>query len=247
MISRLVCLVVAVSALANLAVGQTVDDPSRIEVYVTPYYNSKGPVIDVGRFSKGLAANNEAEFVATIAKMKQAWDSLTFPEMYVAAIRLYDQGFRDEATYWFYSAQYRGRLLGSLVDREKMGSMGDPGFELVQAANAFQQLVGPYINGYAFGDIDNLVQIVERVQKENGALPDLNKIYPRVIFKKRSEWQAGNTGLNDGLTKLLAMLKGQKADIKRQRTERGMDVKFSKLPNKPLPNSSGISVTSDMK
>jgi hypothetical protein len=234
MIRRLV-LVIAVSTLGNLAVGQTVDDPSRIEVYITPYYNSKGPVIEVGPFSKGLAANNEAEFVATIAKMKQAWDKLTFPEMYVAAIRLYDQGFRNEATYWFYSAQYRGRLLASLVDREKMGSMGDPGFELIQAANAFQQLVGPYINGYAFGDIDNLVHIVERVQKENRALPDLNKIYPRVIFKKKSEWQAGNTGLNEGLTKLLAMLKEQKADIKRQRTERGMDAKFSKLPNKPLP------------
>ncbi len=209
MISRLVCLVVAVFALGNLAVGQTVDDPSRIEVYVTPYYNSKGPVIDVGPFSKGLAANNEAEC------------------------------FRDEATYWFYSAQYRGRLLGSLVDREKMGSMGDPGFELVQAANAFQQLVGPYINGYAFGDIDNLVQIVQKVQKENLAVPDLNKIYPRVIFKKRSEWQAGNTGLNEGMTKFLATLKEQKADIKRQRAERGMDAKFSKLPNKPLPNASG--------
>jgi hypothetical protein len=239
MTSRLVCLVINVFVLGNLAVGQTVDNPSRIEVYVTPYYNSKGPAIDVGPFSKGLATNNEAAFVATIAKMKQAWINLTFPEVYVAAIRLYDLGFRNEATYWFYSAQYRGRLLASLVDREKMGSMGDPGFELVQAANAFQQLVGPYINGYAFGDIDNLVRIVERVQKENRALPDLNKIYPRVIFKNKSEWEAGNSSLNDGLTKLLATLKEQKADIKRQRAERGMDAKFSKLPNKPLPSASG--------
>jgi len=241
MTSRFVCLIIGVFALGSLAVGQTIGDPARIEVYVTPYYNSKGPVINFGPFSKGLAANNEAEFVATIAKMKQAWDNLTFPEMYVAAIRLYHQGFRNDATYWFYSAQYRGRLLASLVDREKMGSMGDPAFELVQAANAFQQLVGPYINGYAFGDIDNLVQIVERVQKENRALPDLNKIYPGVIFKKKSEWEAGNSALNEGLTKFLATLKEQKADIKRQRAERGMDVKFSKLPNKPLPNSSGSS------
>jgi hypothetical protein len=40
--------------------------------------------------------------------------------------------------YWFYSAQYRGRLFASLIDRDKMGSMGDPGFELFQAQNAFQ-------------------------------------------------------------------------------------------------------------
>jgi hypothetical protein len=50
--------------------GQTITDPAHIEVYVTPYYNSKGPAIDVGPFSGGLAAKNEPEFVATIAKMK---------------------------------------------------------------------------------------------------------------------------------------------------------------------------------
>ena len=82
---------------AGLAVGQTITDPAHIEVYVTPYYNSKGPVIDVGPFSSGLASKNEAEFVATIAKMKKSWDTLNFAEAYVAAIRLYDLGFRKES------------------------------------------------------------------------------------------------------------------------------------------------------
>lgn len=153
--SRLRSLVVAVFGCANLAVGQVINDPSRIEVYVTPYYNSTGPVIDVGPFSRGLAAKSESAFVVTISKMKQSWDTLKFPEVYVAAIRLYDQGFRRESIYWFYSAQYRGRLLATLIDQEKMGSMGDPGFEFVQAQNAFQQLVGPYINGYALATLIN--------------------------------------------------------------------------------------------
>ena len=34
-----------------------------------------------------------------------------------------------------------------------MGSIGSPGFELLHATAAFQQLVGPYINGYAFREI----------------------------------------------------------------------------------------------
>src|SRR5438034_8030910 len=210
----------------GLAVGQTITDPAHIEVYITPYYNSKGPVIDVGRFSSGLAAKNESEFVATISKMKQSWDTLSFPETYVAAIRLYDLGFRKEAIYWFYSAQYRGRLLATLIDREKMGSIGDPGFEFVQAANAFQQLLGPYINGYAFGDIDQLVPIIERVQKEGRTIPDMNKIYPGVTFKNRSEWDTDNKGLNEGLGKLVETLKEQKASIKQQRIKRGMEAKF---------------------
>src|SRR3989440_4399349 len=219
---------------ASFAAGQTITDPAHIEVYVTPYYNSKGPAIDVGPFSSGLAAKNEPEFVATIAKMKKSWDTLNFAETYVAAIRLYDLGFRKESIYWFYSAQYRGRLFASLIDQDKMGSMGDPGFELFQAQNAFQQLVGPYINGYAFGDIDQLIPIIEKVQREGRAVPDLTKIYPNVIFKPRSEWHAGNEGLNEGLTKLVVTLKNEKASIRQQRIERGMEAKFSKLPNKAM-------------
>jgi len=225
-------------AFAHLAIGQSVSDPARIEVYVTPYYNSDGPVIEVGRFSKELVAKSEPEFVETILKMKQSWSELRFPEMYVAAIRLYDLGFRNESTYWFYSAQYRGRLLTSLVDQGKMGGMGAPAFELVQAANAFQQLVGPYINGYAFGDIDRLVQIVERVQKENKTVPALEKLYPGVTFKRQSEWNAGNESLNEGLTKFLSVLKEQKTSIKKTRTDNGTESKFSKLTNKEFPSGS---------
>jgi hypothetical protein len=223
-----------------LAAGQTITDPAHIEVYVTPYYNSKGPVIDVGPFSRGLATKNESDFVATISKMKQSWDTLNFAETYVAAIRLYDLGFRKESIYWFYSAQYRGRLFATLIDQEKMGSIGSPGFELFQAQNAFQQLVGPYINGYAFGDIDQLIPIIERVQREGKIVPDLTKIYPRVTFKPKSEWDAGNKGLNEGLTKLALTLKNEKASIKQQRIEHGMEAKFSKLPSKDLPKGSGL-------
>ena len=224
----------------GLAVGQTITDAAHIEVYITPYYNSKGPAIDVGPFSSGLAAKSEPEFVATIAKMKKSWDTLNFAETYVASIRLYDLGFRKESIYWFYSAQYRGRLFASLINREKMGSMGAPGFELFQAQNAFQQLVGPYINGYAFGDIDQLVPIIERVQREGKVIPDLTKIYSRVTFKPKSEWDAGNKGLNEGMTKLLVTLKNEKASIKQQRIEHGMEAKFSKLPSKDLPKGSAL-------
>jgi hypothetical protein len=74
--------------------------------------------------------------------------------------------------------------------------------------------VGPYINGYAFGDIDQLVPIIERVQREGKAVPDLTKIYSRVAFKPKSEWDAGNKGLNEGLTKLLMTVKNEEASIK---------------------------------
>src|SRR6266498_4601889 len=118
--------------------------------------------------------------------MKKDWDQLTFPELYVAAIRLYDFGYRKEAVYWFYSAQYRGRQFGVLLDQSKMGSIGSAGFELLQAQNAFFQLVGPYINGYAFGDTDGLVKVVERVQKEGGAYLICRPPIPASLSKVRA-------------------------------------------------------------
>ena len=209
-------------------------NPSHIDVYVTPYYNSKGPEISVGRFSSGLASTKEADFLTTIAAMKKEWDRLTFPELYVAAIRLYDLGYRKEAVYWFYSAQYRGRQFSVILDQAKMGSIGSPGFELLQAQNAFFQLVGPYINGYAFGDMNGLVKVLERVQQEGRKIPDLQTTYPDVAFRSKSEWESANTDLADGMGKLISTLKEKKDDIRRQHIQQGVEEKFSKLTNKDL-------------
>jgi hypothetical protein len=219
-----------------LKAAQPEINPSHIDAYVTPYYNSKGPEVNVGRFSSGLASRKLDEFLTTIGEMKKDWDRLTFPELYVGAIRLYDLGYRKEAVYWFYSAQYRGRQFGVLLDQTKMGSIGSLGFELLHAQNAFYQLVGTYINGYAFGDTDELIKIVERVQKEGRRISDLQAAYPGVTFRSKSEWTAANADLADGMNQLISMLKEKKDEIKRQRTERGMEEKFSKLASKELPS-----------
>ena len=205
----------------SLRAAQAEMDPAHIDAYITPYYDSKGPVVNVGRFSLGLTSSKEDDFVATVAEMKKDWDRLTFPELYLGAIRLYDLGYRKEAVYWFYSAQYRGRQFGLLLDQTKMGSIGSPGFELLHAQNAFYQLVGTYINGYAFGDTDGLTKIVERVQKEGRRIPDLKAGYQAVTFRDKSEWASANTDLANGMNQLISMLKEKKDDIKRQRIESG--------------------------
>ncbi len=237
LINKLSLALVAISfALVALKAAQPEINPSHIDAYVTPYYDSKGPEVKLGRFSSGLASAKEDDFLATIAQMKKDWDRLTFPELYVAAIRLYDLGYRKESVYWFYSAQYRGRQFGVLLDQTKMGSIGSPGFELLHAQNAFYQLVGTYINGYAFGDMDGLVKIVERVQKEGRRIPDLEAAYPGVTFRNKSEWPSANADLADGMNQLISILKEKKDDIKRQRIERGVEEKFSKLTSKELPS-----------
>jgi hypothetical protein len=104
----------------------------------------------------------------------------------------------------------------------------------LHAQNAFYQLVGTYINGYAFGDTDGLVKIVEKVQKEGRHIPDLQAAYPGVTFRSKSEWQSANAELADGMNQLISMLKEKKDEIRRQRIERSVEEKFSKLTSKGL-------------
>lgn len=210
-------------------------DPAKVDVYVTPYYDSVGPVIKVGKYSSGLASANAGDFVHTIEQMRKHWNDLTFVELYVAAIQLYDRGYRNEATYWFYSAQYKGRQFAMLLDRKKLGTLGDRAFELEHAQEAFFELAGPTINGFAFGNIGLLSAIVRRVQAENRTVVSVNGIYPGVAFIDSSQWPSVNAELNAGLGKLAAQLDGQKEQIARQRSQNGTQARYGNLTSKPFP------------
>jgi hypothetical protein len=224
-----------VAALCALGAPALADDPGRIDAYVTPYYNSSGPVVRIGTYSAGLASNNQATVVATIRQMKRRWSQLDFLELYVGAIRLYDLGYRNEATYWFYSAQYKGRQFAMLADSKHLGSIGDRGFELYHAQDAFFQLVGPDVNGFAFGDIDSLTHVIRKVQDENRTVQNMPAIYPGVAFIPKAQWQRANAQLNAGLGRLASSLLAQKAEIARQRAQNGTTARFSHLTSTPFP------------
>jgi hypothetical protein len=225
---------VTISACAMALGAKAAIDQAHIDIYVTPYYNWDGPAISVGPFSEGLASKSEDRFLATINKMKGSWDKLSFVELYVAAIRLYDLGYRKEAVYWYYTAQYRGRLFGILLDQEKMGGIGARGFELLQANSAFFSLEGPYITGYAFADFDYLMEVIARVQKEGEKIPDLTAVYPGVTFMNATEWGSQNMELNRGMGELVTVFKQQKEHIREQRIAQGLEAQFSQLKNKEL-------------
>jgi hypothetical protein len=63
----------------------------------------------------------------------------------------------------------------------------------------------------------------------------LENLYPGVVFRRQSEWDAGNESLNEGLTKFLSVLKEQKTCLKQTRLENGTEAKFSKLSKKKFP------------
>jgi hypothetical protein len=212
--------------------AQPAMDPARITAYVTPYYDSNGPSINVGGFSAGLASSNPKQVFATTRQMERQWQRLSFPQLYVGAIRLYDLGYRNEAVYWFYTAQYRARQVSVLLDPAKIGNVGDPGFELQAAGSAFMQTAGAWINGFAFGNPNRLIATVRRVQREGRRIGDLQAIYPNVAFIDRRRWPAANTRLADGMDSLVTYLQAHKDQIARQRAANGTAAKFAHLTSK---------------
>jgi KaiC/GvpD/RAD55 family RecA-like ATPase len=166
-------------------------------IYITPFYDSKGLKVSVGDTSKKLASADAKTILEVSSELKKERDKLRAEVMYVAAIRLYDLGHKDEAVYWFYTAQYRARVFTSILDKEKVGNIGSEAFELKQAYASFNQLAGEYINGYAFGELPKFEKTLLKVVEEGKSLPKFGDVYPKVKFVDEDELVAAiQTTLN---------------------------------------------------
>jgi hypothetical protein len=197
-----------------------------LPIYVTPFYNSDPLTVRAGEFSEGLASPDGAVLDKTIAAMKRSWSTLEVVPMYIAAVRLYDRGNRDQSVYWFYAAQHRARLFQQALDPQRIGSIGAPGFELSQAHNAFFQLAGEWVNGYAFCDKDTLVQTLSRVIADSKEVPRLADAYPRVAFIDSAAWPRLSADVSRGLTEFIRMIEQDYESIKHQRDESGATARF---------------------
>jgi len=145
--------------------------------------------------------------------MKKKWATLSVETMYVMSILMYDFGRKDDAIYWFYSAQFRARLLGELIHPTSIRGMGSEGFERIQGFQSFFQLVGEYIIGYAFGNLDSLKESISQVITEAADLPNLRAIYPSLELIDDDKWPAHNRSMSDGLGSFLSQTTDRADDI----------------------------------
>jgi len=197
-----------------------------IPFYVTPYYSSEGPEINVGPLSEALAVATPD----TIGVMAEAWrPALAYQPattLFVLAVRLFDLGQHDEGLYWFYQAQYRARLLHQVLDPAQVGEMFDSAFELNSAHRAFMDLAGPYFNGYAGCSQARWLGTIERVRTDNPAAPDFALIYPGLALVPAEEWPALNQTVKDGLGELAEALRAGWDDMQAQRRANGTHAQF---------------------
>jgi hypothetical protein len=193
---------------------------------VPRFYNSDDLEIRVGDYSQQLKTEDLQELTALAQEMAQHRDILTPEQMFVLAIRLYDLGEKDNSVYWFYEAQFRAKLFFKTLNSDHMAGISELSAGYLASYEAFTQLAGEYINGYAGCDVDNWVKIARTVQVDNPNPPELDKIFPEAEFVERSQWQGINNEVAAGLGTLIDQLSTTREAIKLQRKANNLDARY---------------------
>lgn len=209
-----------------------ITDFSKIKISVAPYYESEGIKVNVGRYSNDFAITDEKIFFNALTKIKENWENLTAEELFVGAIRLYDMEYRDEAVYWFYTAQFRSKVYQGSLAQPKVAKMGDPMFDLQKIQKDFFKGTGQYINGYAFRSLEKVGKVIERVILESEKIPDMSKIYANTSFLEPNKQKEVVQATSNDLAKVSSMLIEKKDEINKMRKDSGLEMKFSFIKNK---------------
>jgi hypothetical protein len=199
-----------------------------IPILVPRFYDSHGLQIRVGDYSEQLGTQDLQELTGLAQEMARQRAALTPEQMFVLAIRLYDLGEKDNSVYWFYEAQFRAKLFLKTLNADHIAGVSKASAGLLASYDAFTELAGDYINGYAGCDVDNWVKIASIVKNDNPTPPELDKIFPEAAFVERSQWQGINDEVAAGLGVLIDELSKAKEAIRQQRAAKNLDAQYCK-------------------
>ncbi|MEO5911634.1 MAG: hypothetical protein ABIP95_12145 [Pelobium sp.] len=216
-----VILAIALSSCNSKSAKQADKEPvkERIGIYVEPYYNSNPFKINVGSYSEALKTNDEKKILEVAKTIKSNIDKVDLMTMYVLSTRLYDLNKKDEAVYWFYTASFRRNVFKQTVLDNEHGTEAG---ELTQALDAFKQLLGEFVNGYALGQIDKNIEIIKAVVADNSNMKSLSTVYPTLKFDEAKLPEAIKNAVKDR-EDFIKYMNDNRAEIKAKRTENGID------------------------
>jgi hypothetical protein len=152
---------IAQGRLTPMAEASKNERVSYLPFYVTPFYSGPkaagAPPEEVavgGQFDAGLKSTRKADVLAVRDLIVKENALVTPMTLFVLSARLFDVGERWESVFWFYAARDRYRITQAV---------GDNGFlaQALDACNSFNTLMGPFINGYAFCDIDRQIKTLK--------------------------------------------------------------------------------------
>lgn len=211
----------------NVALDKPIERSQQkyIPVDVIPLYTSDPLKVSVGPYSEKLMSNTPAEMKRLADEIKQTIDRTNIETLFVLAIRLYDLNLKDDAAYWYYTAQYRKSLFAYMLS-DKRESLDNPGFELFTTLESLSKLSGVYINGYSFGDPDKLITTLEQVQADNHSMGYIGHIYPQLRFLSPMAQGDIIKTQEEGMADLIDAIRKNKESILQKRKENNVEGKY---------------------
>lgn len=127
---------------------------------------------------------------------------------YVYAGRLFGEGKKDEAVFWFYAGQLRYRF--HLKANPNLPPSGDPALFA-----SLSETVGRPINEYAFGSIRELTKQIDRALKWDEDTPN--------GFTSKQKFKGIYDDNRNGLKSMRSQVESQASSIREQRTKAGLE------------------------
>ncbi len=197
-----------------------------IPFYAVPYYNFDPLSITIGKYKNELLTNDTVALTVLADRIKADINNTDIESLFFLSIRLYDLGKKDDAFYWFHTAKSRAIVFIDMLDPKKIGSIGDKPFELKQFFITTSQLVGEYLNGYGFNDIDKGIAVIEKVKSEIKNIQSYKVVYKDIHFLNDNKLENERTEGEERLTKLIDYTKSHKEEIQKQRIDNGTQDKY---------------------
>jgi hypothetical protein len=155
-----------------------------------------------GAKAQGTAADWTKQTAAQIEDRIETKHPVAY---FVLAIKRFEEGKRDDATFWLYVGQIRYRAY--LLSKPQPDPSGEPAL-----FSSLMQTVGLPINEYAFGDIPQLMKTIDRALEWDAKNPD--------PFTPKSPTR---DEVRDGLVKLKAQVLSERDPIRAQRAKKGLE------------------------
>jgi hypothetical protein len=206
--------------------GFSQNNKGKIPFYALPYYNYNPLTITIGKYKKELLTNDINQLKKVEDKIKTDINNTDIESLYILSIRLYDLKQKDDAFYWFQTAKTRARIFINMLDKEKIGGIGSVAFETKHFFISCNQLVGEYINGYGFNDIDKGIAVFERVKNEVKTIKSYKNVYKNISFIDDSNIEIEKAKKEKEITEGIAYFRKNKEEIKKKRIENGIQDKY---------------------
>lgn len=127
---------------------------------------------------------------------------------YAYAARLFSEGKKEDAVFWFYAGQLRYRF--HLKANPNLPPSGDPALFA-----SLSETVGRSINEYAFGNIRDLTKQIDRALQWDEETPN--------GFTSKQKFKTIYDDNRKGLRSMRAQVESQASSIREQRAKAGLE------------------------